>query len=110
MTVPRRVSYYPRRDGKKPASVAYVGRPSRHANPHPIGKPCPVGCAGKVHDRAEALRLHREDYFAGLLGIGVTDVLELAGYEALGCACPLGEPCHADLYIEIIRSYQETTP
>jgi hypothetical protein len=51
--------------------------------------------------RQEAVRRYREDLLAGQLSIGVDDVKsELRGRD-LACYCPLDEPCHADVLIEV---------
>ena len=51
--------------------------------------------------RAEAVRRYREDLLAGRLAVTVEDVrLELRGRD-LACYCPLTEPCHADVLLDI---------
>ena len=67
-----------------------VTRPTRWGNPHPLG----LG-------RAEAVRRYRDDLLAGRLAVTVDEVrAELAGRD-LACWCPLGEPCHADVLLEV---------
>jgi hypothetical protein len=54
--------------------------------------------------RREAVRRYREDLFAGRLEIGIDDVRhELRGRD-LACYCPLAEPCHADVLIEVANT------
>jgi hypothetical protein len=70
--------------------VVVVTRPTKWGNPHPLE----IG-------RDEAVRRYRADLVAGRLGIGVHDVRrELRGRD-LACYCPLDEPCHADVLLEI---------
>jgi hypothetical protein len=67
-----------------------VTRPTKWGNPHPLS----LG-------REEAVRRYREDLLAGRLAITVEDVeRELRGRD-LACYCPLGEPCHADVLLEL---------
>ena len=47
------------------------------------------------------MRRYREDLLAGRLAITVEDVeRELHGRD-LACYCPLDEPCHADVLLEL---------
>jgi hypothetical protein len=70
-----------------------VSRPTKWGNPHPLA----LG-------RREAVRRYRDDLLAGRLMIGVEDVKsELRGRD-LACYCPLDEPCHADVLIEVANS------
>jgi hypothetical protein len=70
-----------------------VSRPTKWGNPHPL-----------VLGRREAVRRYRDDLLAGRLRIGVGDVKsELRGRD-LACYCPLDEPCHADVLIEVANS------
>ncbi len=70
-----------------------VSRPTRWGNPHPLD----LG-------RAEAVRRYREDLLAGRLDVRVADVQrELRGRD-LACYCPLDEPCHADVLLEIANA------
>ena len=67
-----------------------VTRPTKWGNPHPLS----LG-------REEAVRRYREDLLAGRLAITVEDVeRELRGRD-LACYCPLDEPCHADVLLEL---------
>ena len=67
-----------------------VTRPTKWGNPHSLD----LG-------RAEAVRRYREDLVAGRLAVTVDDVRrELRGRD-LACYCPLDEPCHADVLLEV---------
>jgi Domain of unknown function (DUF4326) len=51
--------------------------------------------------RQEAVRRFRDDLFSGRLRITIEDVKgELRGRD-LACYCPLDEPCHADVLIDV---------
>jgi hypothetical protein len=70
-----------------------VTRPTKWGNPHPLE----LG-------RLEAVHRFRDDLIAGRLGITVDQVREELRGRDLACYCPLGEPCHADVLIEIANS------
>lgn len=88
--MPRRYQRSRRRGARLPSGVVVVTRPTKWGNPHPLD----LG-------RAEAVRRFRADLLAGRLAITVDDVRrELRGRD-LACYCPLDEPCHADVLLEI---------
>ena len=59
---------------------------------------------GRDGDRARCAALYREALEAGELGFGPDDVRrELAGRD-LACWCPLDEPCHADVLLEVANT------
>jgi hypothetical protein len=91
MTAPRRIRLSRRKGFRLPAGAVVVARPTKWGNPYKIG---PLA-------RTEAIARYRRDLLGGRLSINVTDVRrELAGLD-LACWCPLDEPCHADVLIEI---------
>jgi hypothetical protein len=88
--VPKRFQRSRRKGTRLPAGVVVVTRPTKWGNPHPLE----LG-------RAEAVRRYRDDLLAGRLKVSVDDVRrELRGRD-LACYCPLGEPCHADVLLEV---------
>ncbi|MGZ4443678.1 MAG: DUF4326 domain-containing protein [Nocardioidaceae bacterium] len=94
---PRRVRLQRTRGWRKPDGVVVVSRPSRWGNPFAIGELAD----GSVRTRAEAIELFRDALMNDRLGYTMADVRrELAGKD-LACWCPYGEPCHADLLIEV---------
>ena len=67
-----------------------VSRPTKWGNPHPLQ----LG-------RQEAVRRFRDDLLSGRLRITIEDVKgELHGRD-LACYCPLDEPCHAEVLIDV---------
>lgn len=69
-----------------------VARPSRWGNPFR------VGIDG---DRAECAARYRQALLAGELAFTADDVRrELVGAD-LACWCPIGEPCHAEVLLEV---------
>ena len=87
---PKRFQRSRRKGARLPNGVVVVTRPTRWGNPHPLE----LG-------RAEAVRRYRDDLLAARLTVSVVDVKrELRGRD-LACYCPLDEPCHADVLLEI---------
>ena len=82
-----------------PPNTVNVARPGRFGNPHHIG-PCPV--CGVDHTREEAIaELRAEIECDPMLTARIRE--ELAG-KNLACWCKLGEPCHADVLLELANT------
>lgn len=73
---------------KMPENTVYVGRPTKWGNPYPIGE---------NFTAEQAIRLYRE--FAEKWNLA-EDAEELRG-KNLACFCPLDQPCHADILLEL---------
>lgn len=73
---------------KMPKNTVYVGRPTYWGNKFLV----------KLWGREEAIRLYREFFRDG--GLAMTAKEELKG-KNLACWCPLDQPCHADVLLEI---------
>lgn len=102
---PERVQRKRAKGWRMPEGAVYVGRPSKWGNPFRLVS------ANRIHDpygnewdcaqgeaRGVAVRLFREymwDHFDG-----EALVKALAGKD-LACWCPLDQPCHADVLLEI---------
>lgn len=68
-------------------------RPTKWGNPYPLD----LG-------RSVAVRRYRDDLLAGRLAVSIDDARrELRGRD-LACYCPLDEPCHADVLLEVASS------
>jgi hypothetical protein len=88
--MPQRLQRSRRKGSRLPDDVVVVTRPTKWGNPHPLD----LG-------RAEAVRRYRSDLLAGRLAVTTDDVeRELRGRD-LACYCPLDEPCHADVLLEV---------
>jgi hypothetical protein len=79
---------------KMPENTVYVGRPSKCGNPYPVGK---------NFTAKQAVRLYRK--FAEQWNIE-EDAQELKG-KNLACFCPLDQPCHADVLLELANKIIE---
>lgn len=114
---PRRVRLSRARGWRKPEGTVVVSRPSRWGNPYRIVTPERVrhddGRDWRHPDgraRAEAVAMYRADLLAGRLPFSVHDVRsELAGHD-LACWCPLDQPCHADVLLEVAAGPPTTKP
>ena len=88
--MPRRWQRSRRTGARLPADVVVVTRPTKWGNPHPLS----LG-------REVAVGRYRDDLLAGRLAVSVEDVRrELRGRD-LACYCPLDQPCHADVLLEV---------
>ena len=70
---------------RKPVGAVVVARPGRWGNPYKVGV--------HVATAAEAVRLYR-------ILIEGHDLTPLRGHD-LACWCPLNQPCHADVLLEL---------
>lgn len=72
---------------RMPEGAVYVGRPTKWGNPYGLD----------VYSREEAIGLYeREMLFLSAMGF----LDELRGHD-LACWCPLDQPCHADVLLEL---------
>lgn len=81
-----------------PEGAKYVGRPGKWGNPYRVGRPDFDGRPiATVEGAVAAYRRWIEMYL-------VDDARrELVGLD-LACWCPIGDPCHADVLLEIANA------
>jgi hypothetical protein len=91
MTTPKRVQQRRTRGWRKPVGALSVARP------HKWGNPFEVGNTPGVRTNEEAVRLYRLWLPGSLL---LADIGELTGHDLM-CFCPLDQPCHADVLLEL---------
>lgn len=88
---------------RMPAGAVYVGRPTKWGNPFRLGQPNADDCM-TCGDRAEAVAKYRSElvtFAGGFVGCTQDEIRsELRGKD-LACWCPLDQPCHADVLLEI---------
>lgn len=89
MNNPVRIQVQRKKGWKMPPNTVLVGRPSRWGNPFSAEKYGRDGAVAKSRSHLENLR-----------AIGVLDLSELRG-KNLACWCKPGEPCHADVLLEM---------
>lgn len=113
--MPKRVQRKRTKGWKKPEGAVYVGRGSKWGNPFTV-EPLPgTGWKLTAPDDPErnwgperrplvsfAVYLFEEAVLMGLYDVpGPKDIcVELAGKDLM-CWCPLDQPCHADVLLEI---------
>jgi hypothetical protein len=99
-----------------PEGAVYVGRPGPWGNPFRAGYPLadhmahltagvrwngrPLGRNGRVIDAQHAVDLFAFWVLAKVPFTEADVVAALAGHD-LACWCPLDQPCHADVLLEI---------
>jgi hypothetical protein len=90
--MPVRVQLKRTKGWRKPEGTVVVARPTRWGNPFRLGID---------GDRARCADLYRQALDTGELPFSAADVRrQLAGVD-LACWCPLDEPCHADVLLEV---------
>lgn len=90
---------------RMPENTVFVGRPSRWGNPYRVGASTQDG--QQIRDRAHAVAKYRE-LLAFMESKGLTiDTTALRGKD-IACWCPLDEPCHADVLIEMTNQSDTT--
>lgn len=81
-----------------PVEAIYVGRPTKWGNPCRVL--APRDDSGMWAWKA-AVRIYKRMLRSGELPVSTKDVkAELRGKD-LACWCPLNQPCHADILLEI---------
>lgn len=93
---PARIQLRRTKGWRKPPGAVVVARPTRWGNPYSIGR----------YGRTEALRLYRE-WITSMPELVAAVRQELAGRD-LACWCPLDQPCHADLLLDLANSQERS--
>jgi hypothetical protein len=93
--VPQRIQLRRTRGWRKPPGALVVARPSRWGNPFPITPEITRSQAVERY-RAWLAEPEQAELVAGARR-------GLAGHD-LACWCPLDEPCHADVLLEVVNA------
>lgn len=108
--MPQRIQRKRTKGWTAPEGAIYVGRPSKWGNPCYLrGAYHVVDEAGFGHycapgeARGVAVRLFREALVYDRLPVTTDDLHELRGHDLM-CWCPLDQPCHADVLLEMANS------
>lgn len=113
---PERIQRKRTKGWRLPPGAVYVGRPTKWGNPY-RPDPCVVmhGSDGEIHiyeyTIADAVQAYRNeitrkyDYRWRIPALPTRDqvVAELRGKD-LACWCPLDQPCHADVLLELANA------
>lgn len=106
---PERIRLSRRKGWRKPENTVVVARPSKWGNPYKVGDCDNPWYPDERNTRADAVDFFRMElvlmegiwWDAGDRYLTPEDVrAELAG-KNLACWCPLDQPCHADVLLEL---------
>lgn len=107
---PKRIQRKRARGWKMPPNTIYVGRPTIWGNPFRItnGDCDHPDCGPRSHPalKAEDVVEAYRRYLPGLLQAQPGISLEQLRGKNLACWCPLDQPCHADVLLEIANRAQ----
>ncbi|MCA3256251.1 DUF4326 domain-containing protein [Bradyrhizobium sp.] len=100
---PKRILLSRAKGWRLPENTVVVARPSKWGNPYPVTARNGFHPKEAGYTRAQAI-----DAFRALLGsfdepTWQRDIHELRG-KNLACWCPLDEPCHADVLLELANA------
>jgi hypothetical protein len=105
---PKRIQRKRTKGWRMPDGAVYVGRPTKWGNPFVVVDVLEAFCGNEreaaedyVRSYREALYLDERMYIA--LASAVDVRRELRGKD-LACWCPLDQPCHADVLLEIANA------
>lgn len=109
--MPKRIQRKRSRGWRMPEGAVYVGRQSKWGNPfvlYPLNRTLVVDAFRRLLRETGAWWPVRMPWPAGKIPAGapttIADVRrELAGKD-LACWCPLDQPCHADVLLEIANA------
>ena len=89
-----------------PEGAVYVGRPTQWGNPFKVNNA--MGGPGPIRmTREEAIRRYRYEIIAhngGVVGFNQAWAQTHLRGKDLACWCPLDQPCHADVLLEIANA------
>jgi len=91
-TTPKRIQRSRVKGWRMPPGAVYVGRPSRWGNPIPIEP------TGHFDERGRA------EYVATITVQQRAEIRRALRGRDLACWCPLDQPCHADVLLEIANA------
>lgn len=92
--MPKRIQRKRTKGWHMPPNTVYVGRPTKWGNPFP------VGTGDYDYTLEESLKYYRLYILGRIQVLKNLDISELRGKD-LACWCPLGQPCHADILLEL---------
>ncbi len=98
--MPERIQLSRTKGWRKPEGAVVVARPSQWGNPFVV-EVAPPHRARRRAAQQRAVDLYRRALLHGQLEVVPLQVVrELAGRD-LACWCPLDQPCHADVLLEL---------
>ncbi|RDV44879.1 hypothetical protein DOE76_11515 [Leifsonia sp. ku-ls] len=103
--MPERIQLSRRKGWRKPADTVVVARPTRWGNPFPVaelGRERAIAAFRSMLGDPDARAAHRYPEPEEI-------VARLAGH-ILACWCPLDQPCHADVLLEVANGRAPAAP
>ena len=94
---PMRIQQSRKKGWRKPAGAAIVSRPSRWGNPYRVGPYTGYPTAQAAVDRYRAWLAEHAELMYPI-------IREKLRGKDLACWCKLGDPCHADVLLEIANA------
>lgn len=108
--MPKRIQRKRTKGWRMPPNTVYVGRPSKWGNPFKVGDTVKnhFGTEFKINTVEEAINCYKNlilirlnpGFILGQELVIHADLSELRGKD-LACFCKEGQPCHADVLIEL---------
>ena len=105
--MPKRIQLSRKKGWRKPEGVVVVARPTKWGNPF-NWKTCPRDIASPQWARGAAVDLYREWLAYPARSFSdepepplTAEIQAELGGKDLACWCPLDQPCHADVLLEI---------
>ena len=108
--MPVRVQLSRKKGWRMPPNTVSVARPGKWGNPYRVGEILQVGGSElTAADAVDLFRVHIEQEINPCVTVP-DDVLDLSVLRGknLACWCPLDQPCHADVLLELANG--DTTP
>ena len=102
-TRPKRIQRKRTKGWRMPEGAVYVGRPTRWGNPWQVD-PTRATIPARNQYRSTATECVR--LFRDLVEVQEWDLSALHGRD-LACWCPLDQPCHADVLLELANRHLE---
>jgi len=110
--MPKRIQRRRVKGWRMPPNTIYVGRPTEWGNPFRVGDREPGGtiCFIPIYqpNGDAVMKAYRE--YVERNAVLVEDAREKLRGKDLACWCPLGQPCHADILLELANQPAEIKP
>lgn len=112
--MPKRIQLSRKKGWRKPEGCIVVSRPSRWGNPYKIGELAFDPTVKGPHVDQPLTRQEAVDWFRAthshqnpVAAEYRNEIRRALGGHDLACWCPLDQPCHADVLLEIANSPME---